>query len=345
MEIIDIFKGAVDAKASDIILISNLPISYKIGGKITPISDVLLHPHDTHTLIEAMCSMATDKTKFDELLTGGDCDFSLSISNIGRFRVNAYRQRGTLASVIRTVMFDLPRPQTLGIPSSVIDTGKLTKGLVLVTGAAGCGKSTTLACIVDAINETRNCHIITLEDPVEFIHKHKKSIVSQREVFSDTRSYDIALRASLRQSPDVILLGEMRDFETIRTAMTAAETGQLLLSSLHTNSVAKTINRIIDVFPSEQQQQIRLQLSLVLKVVVCQQLLPSVSGMLVPAFEIMHVTPAIANMIRDSKINQIAAELHQNRDNGMITMRDSIEDLYSAQKITRETADMFIDLG
>ena len=212
---------------------------------------------------------------------------------------------------------------------------------MLVTGTASSGKSTTLACLIDRINTERNCHIITLEDPVEFIHKHKRSIVSQREIRLDTENYATALRAALRQSPDVILLGEMRDFETIRTAVTAAETGHLVFSSLHTNGVSKSIDRIIDVFPAEQQQQIRMQLSMVLQAVVSQQLLPAVDGSLVPAFEVMVVNPAIRNMIRSGKTKQIDAEIYAGRSEGMCTMDASIQQLLSEGKITDETAQLY----
>ena len=340
MDIQEILSSAVAQKASDIFLISNLPVSFKIDGNIVAQSEERLSPDNTYQLIESIYHLNQNKS-FPNLLDIGDDDFSFSLSGIGRFRINTYKQRNTLAAVIRTVFFDLPDPEELGIPDSIIGLSKKTKGLVLVTGIAGCGKSTTLACIIDAINRTRNCHIITLEDPVEFIHRHQKSIVSQREIASDTRDYHVALRAALRQSPDVILLGEMRDLETINTALTAAETGQLVLSSLHTIGAAKTIDRIIDVFPPEQQQQVRMQLSMILQTVVSQQLLPSADGKLVPAFEIMHVNPAIRNMIREGRIHQIDSAIFAGQAEGMVTMDHSIQQLYEQGKITEDIATLY----
>ena len=246
--------------------------------------------------------------------------------------------RGTLSAVVRVITFSLPSPDELGIPNTIIKTGSLPKGLVLVTGPAGSGKSTTLACIVDHINENMEKHIITLEDPLEFLHRHKKSIVSQREINVDTESYVTALRASLRQSPDVILLGEMRDYETIEVAMTAAETGHLVISTLHTIGAANTIDRIIDVFPANQQRQIAVQLSMVLQAVVSQQLVPGIDGRRVPAFEIMTITPAILNMIRDNKIPQIEGIIYSSNKEDMLSMDNSLINLYKNNKITAETA-------
>ena len=337
MDITAILESAVKQSASDIFIISNLPVSFKIDGVVTPQGGQRLTPDDTEQMLRTIYGLQKNRS-YESFLEQGDDDFSFSLSGVGRFRVNAYRQRNTLAAVIRTVLFTLPDPKELGIPPQVIDIARKGKGLALVTGVAGCGKSTTLACIIDAINASRSCHIITLEDPVEFIHRHNRAIVSQREIFSDTASYVTALRAALRQSPDVILLGEMRDYETINIAMTAAETGQLVLSSLHTIGAAKTIDRIIDVFPALQQRQIRVQLSLVLQTVVSQQLLPSVDGGLVPAFEIMNVTPAIRNMIREEKVHQIDGAIMSGQQDGMVTMDASILGLYRAGRISAETA-------
>ncbi|MEG0912403.1 MAG: PilT/PilU family type 4a pilus ATPase [Oscillospiraceae bacterium] len=341
MDIREILKNAVAKKASDIIIICHQPVSFRINGAIIPQYDEKLTPEDTQLLLKQIFDNA-GKPERDAFVQTGDSDFSLSLSGVGRFRVNAYRQRNSFAAVIRSVMFDLPLPSDIGIPPEVMRVAEINNGFVLVTGAAGSGKSTTLACLVDKINSERNCHIITLEDPVEYIHRHKCSIVSQREIHLDTISYETALRAALRQSPDVILLGEMRDFETIRIAMTAAETGHLLLSSLHTNSVSKSIDRIIDVFSAEQQQQIRMQLSMVLQAVVSQQLLPSVDGGLVPAFEIMLVNPAIRNMIRSGKVKQIDSEIHAAQRDGMVTMDASIQKLLREGKITEETAQLYL---
>ena len=269
---------------------------------------------------------------------GGDDDFSFAVPGLSRFRVSAYKQRGALSAVIRIITFDLPDYSELGIPDTIINMGNGSGGMILVTVPAGSGKSTTLACIIDHINKTRDKHIITLEDPLEYLHRHNRSIVSQREINVDTENYVTALRAALRQSPDVILLGEMRDYETISIAMTAAETGHMLFSTLHTIGAANTIDRIIDVFPANQQRQVAVQLSMVLSAVVSQQLLPAVDGGVVPAFEIMTVNPAIRNMIRDNKIPQIEGLLYSSSKEDMISMDSSILKLYQEGRITRETA-------
>lgn len=261
-------------------------------------------PEQTSEILEAIYQMANNRD-ISRLHNTGDDDFSFSIPGLSRFRINAYKQRGSLAAVIRVIAFQLPDPAELSIPEDVMSIADLTKGMVLVTGSAGSGKSTTMACLIDRINHSREGHIITLEDPLEYLHRHDRCIVSQREICTDTENYITSLRATLRQSPDVILLGEMRDHETIQTAMTAAETGHLILSSLHTLGAANSLNRIIDVFEPSQQHQIIMQLSMVLQAVISQQLLPDVNGKNIPVFEIMRLTPAIRNMIRDNKIHQI----------------------------------------
>ena len=269
----------------------------------------------------------------------GDDDFSFSIPGVSRFRVNAYKQRGSLAAVIRVIAFRLPDPAELSIPEDVMNISDYTRGMVLVTGSAGSGKSTTMACLIDRINHTREGHIITLEDPLEYLHRHDRCIVSQREICTDTESYLTSLRATLRQSPDVILLGEMRDHETIQTAMTAAETGHLVFSSLHTLGAANTIERIMDVFEPSQQHQIALQLSMVLQAVISQQLLPTADGKgRVAAFEVMIANPAIRSLIRDGKTHQIQATVQTSRAQGMITMDDALFDLYQGGVITRDMA-------
>lgn len=267
----------------------------------------------------------------------GDDDFSFSIPGLSRFRINAYKQRGSLAAVIRVIAFQLPDPAELSIPEDVMSIADLTKGMVLVTGSAGSGKSTTMACLIDRINHSREGHIITLEDPLEYLHRHDRCIVSQREICTDTENYITSLRATLRQSPDVILLGEMRDHETIQTAMTAAETGHLILSSLHTLGAANSLNRIIDVFEPSQQHQIIMQLSMVLQAVISQQLVPDVNGKNIPVFEIMRLTPAIRNMIRDNKIHQIDGVISSSPGQ-MRSMDQSLFELYKNGRITKETA-------
>ena len=273
-----------------------------------------------------------------QLLNHGDDDFSFAVTGLSRFRVSAYKQRGALSAVVRVITFDLPHPEDIGIPQNIIDFGMMPKGLVLVTGPAGSGKSTTLSCIVDAINHNCHKHIITLEDPIEYLHRHQNSIISQREINVDTESYVTALRASLRQSPDVILLGEMRDYETIDVAMTAAETGHLIISTLHTIGAANTIDRIVDVFPANQQRQISVQLSMVLQAIISQQLVPSVDGGMIPAFEIMTVTPAIRNMIREKKVPQIDGIVYSSSRDDMISMDSSLLKLYQEGRITKDTA-------
>ncbi len=337
MELNQMLKEAVDKDASDIFLVSGLPLSYKINSSIHLQSEEKLSPDDTRALILSIYQLAGGRDP-KRLLEQGDDDFSFSLPGISRFRVSTYKQRGSLAAVIRVVKFELPDPVQMGIPQTVMDLAHLKKGLVLVTGTAGSGKSTTLACMIDLINSTRNCHVITLEDPIEYLHRHKKSVVSQREISNDTESYVSALRAALRQAPNVILLGEMRDYETISTALTAAETGHLVFSTLHTVGAANTIDRVIDAFPSNQQPQIRVQLSMVLQAVVSQQLLTAKDGTVAPAFEIMKVNGAIRNMIRESKVHQIDTVIASSSGEGMVSMDASILELYRQGKISAEEA-------
>ena len=324
--------------AADLFIVAGRQLSCKKDGRIETIGEERLMPADTAQLIRDIYSLA-DGRDLSRLQTRGDDDFSFAVSGLSRFRVSAYMQRGSMAAVIRIITFELPDPRALGIPEAVISLGSLPRGLVLVTGPAGSGKSTTLACIIDAINQTQEKHIITMEDPLEYLHRHKKSIVSQREISSDTESYVTALRASLRQSPDVILLGEMRDFETISIAMTAAETGHLVLSTLHTPGAASTIDRIIDVFPPGQQRQIAVQLSTTLQAVVSQQLLQAADGSArTAAFELMTMTPAIRNMIRENKIPQIDGMIYSASSDTMFSMDTSLAALCRSGRITREEA-------
>lgn len=335
IHITEMLQKATNANASDIFIVAGLPLSYKVNGILHSEGERLM-PKDTELLIRSIYELDGNRS-MNHFLETGDDDFSFAVPGLSRYRVSTYKQRGSLAAVIRVIAFELPNPEILGIPSVVLSLTSLTKGLVLVTGPAGSGKSTTLACLVDRINSSRQNHIITLEDPLEFLHRHKKSIVSQREISTDTDNYLTALRAALRQSPDVILLGEMRDHETIQTVMTAAETGHLVLSSLHTVGAANTISRIIDVFEPSQQHQIAVQLSMVLRAVVSQQLVPSINGEMIPAFEIMIMTPAISNMIRDNKIHQIEGIIYTSAKEDMISMDNSLLQLYKENKISRET--------
>lgn len=329
-------KRSVNDEASDLFIIAGGPVCEKLDKRMAFISDGRLLPDETEELIQGLYQQA--KRPMDHYRECGDDDFSFSVPGLARFRVNAYRQRGSMAAVVRIVSFDIPDWEKLHIPKQIMDLADMTHGMVLVTGTAGSGKSTTQACIIDRINRTREAHIITLEDPIEYLHRNQRSIVSQREIATDTEDYLSALRACLRQAPDVILLGEMRDHETIHTAMTAAETGHLLIATLHTKGARNTIDRIVDAFPSAQQEQIRAQLSMVLRTVVSQQLLPSTSGDIVPAYEIMHVNGNIRGLIRDGKTHQIDNSISTGKNEGMISMDQSILELYRAKQITRETA-------
>ncbi len=334
---LEIIDYALEKDASDIFIIPGQAPSCKIGKKIVPVSEEERVTAETSKeYIKEAYRLAN--RDINTLLVSGDDDFSISINSKARLRVSTYKQRGSLAAVFRIVNFGIPDYKEFNIPEDIMALSETQKGLILVTGTACTGKSTTLACIIDRINSTRETHIITLEDPIEFIHRHNKSIISQREVGIDTDGYVPALRACLRQAPDVILVGEMRDYETIQIAMTGAETGHLILSSLHTLGAIKTIDRIIDVFPPTQQQQIRVQLASLLETVVSQQLVPTVDGGLVPAFEIMHATPAIRNMIRESKVHQIETVIGMSAESGMVLMDDSLFDLYKSGKITKDTA-------
>lgn len=336
-KIIENLERAVHSEVSDIFIVVGLPISIRRHGKIERIFEKPMTPEDTDRIVREIYTLA-DNRDISRLETKGDDDFSFALPGISRFRISAYKQRGTLSAVIRLISFELPDPKDLGIPDYILNLGHYKKGMVLVTGPAGSGKSTTLSCIIEQVNKTQEKHIITLEDPLEYLHQHNKSIVSQREINVDTESYVTALRASLRQSPDIILLGEMRDYETIGVAMTAAETGHLLFSTLHTIGASNTIDRIIDVFPANQQKQISVQLAMSLRAVISQQLVPTTDGRRALAYEIMTVTPAIRNMIRENKVHQIEGLIYSSAKPDMISMDNSLLELFKAGRITKETA-------
>lgn len=337
MNIREILEKSVAKNASDIFIVAGQPVTIKVFNQLVPLDETRLLPDDTNQLIQDIYTLSQERNN-KLLVEKGDDDFSFSIRGLSRFRVSTYKQRGSYAAVIRVISFELPHPEEIGISQDIIELSNIKKGLILVTGPAGSGKSTTQACMIDYINKTQSKHIITLEDPIEHLHSHNKSIVSQREISIDSESYIDALRAALRQAPDVILLGEMRDYETINTALTAAETGHVVISTLHTIGAATTIDRIIDVFPANQQHQIRLQLAMTLETVISQQLVPTIDGKLVPVFEIMKSTPAIKNLIRENKIHQIDGIIASSASNQMISMDNSLLQLVNQNIITKETA-------
>ena len=337
MELLTLLKQAVQIQASDIFIIAGRPAAFGINYNIENYDENVLNPNNTKALIEGIYGL-TNGRKSTILEERWNDDFSFTVKGISRFRVSAYIQRGSYAAVIRVISFEMPDPNIFGIPDSILKLTEQKKGLVIVTGSAGSGKSTTLACMIDKINREQKKHIITLEDPLEYLHSHKKSIVSQREIGSDASDYLSALKSALRQRPDVILLGEMRDIETISIALTAAETGHMIFSTLHTVGAANTIDRILDVFTSGQRQQIAVQLSLILEAVVSQQLLPTVDGKMVLATEIMKMSPAVRNLIRENKIHQLDNVIQSSQDKDMISMDSSIWKLYQEGKISAETA-------
>jgi twitching motility protein PilT len=336
MNIRDILSYAVEINASDVILVPGLPVSYKVDGCIRRDDEEKQTSDTIQSMVCKMYEYAGNRSI--DMLAEGDDDFSFSLSGLARFRTNVFRQRNSLASVIRIVSFDLPDRHDLCIPDNVIALSQYTRGLVLVTGPAGSGKSTTLACMIDAVNTTRNAHIITIEDPIEYLHQHKRSVVTQREIATDTENYASALRSALRQAPDVILLGEMRDYEAIKAAVTAAETGHLVISTLHTTGAVNTVDRIMDSFPPAQQQQIRIQLSMVLRGIVSQQLLPRIGGGETPAFEVVVCNNAIRNMIRESNIHQMESIVYSSASEGMITMDAYLLNLVKEGQVTPESA-------
>ena len=334
----EILRKALQYHGSDVFVVPGSQIMTKANGKMIPITEEKALPNDIAVLVDRAYELA--RRDRDTLHDEGDDDFSFAVRDLSRFRCNTYRQRGSLAMTCRVVAFGIPNPKEKNIPDVVMRLAELRSGMILVTGPAGNGKSTTLACLVDQINATRSGHIITIEDPIEYLHPHKQCIVSQREVPGDASSFARALRAALRQAPDVIMLGEMRDIETISTAITAAETGHLLLSSLHTLGAAKTIDRVIDAFPANQQNQIRAQLSMVLRAVVSQRLILTKDGSLQPVFEVMYVNPAIQNLIREGKTHQIDNAIFGGGAD-MLSMDTELARLLRDDRIDREQAVLY----
>lgn len=335
MNILDLLSKTIEKKASDLHITVAVPPMVRVNGSLQRLGDQSLTPQDTIDIANQMLS----EKQLQDLEARGELDLSYSNPGLGRFRVNIYKQRGSYGIAIRVVSLKIPTIEELGMPSVLYELARKQRGLILVTGPTGSGKSTTLAAIVDYINKERSCHILTLEDPIEYLHKHAKSMVNQREIGSDSTNFAVALRSALRQDPDVILVGEMRDLETMSIALTAAETGHLVLSTLHTIGAAKTIDRIIDVFPPFQQQQIKVQLSTVLEGIISQQLLPKADGSgRVAALEVMVTNTALKNLIREGKTHQIQSLIQTGGKQGMKTMDASIAELYRKGLITREAA-------
>ncbi len=333
MDFFRLVQEGIEKKASDIHITVGLPIVFRVNGELIKVEEANLSPEDTEKIARVMLK----EKQFHELEEKGEIDISYSTPGVGRFRINIFRQRGSYGIAIRIIPLTIPTLEELGLPLIVKDLARLPRGLILVTGPTGSGKSTSLAYMIDQINKERKCHIITLEDPIEYLHKHNKSIVNQREMGNDSLSFANALRAALRQDPDVILVGEMRDLETISIALTAAETGHLVLSTLHTLGAAKTVDRIIDVFPPHQQQQVRIQLSSVAEAIISQQLLPTADGKArVAAFEVMLATSAISNLIREEKTHQIDTAIQTGSKLGMQTLDNSLLNLYKRGLITKD---------
>ena len=336
MELSELLKKAYDLGGSDIFILPGAPVTCKVKGDMVALSDDIAKPDGTKLLVQQAYELGG--RDMNKLYQEGDDDFSFALAGLSRFRCNAYIQRGTVAATCRMVAFGLPDPRELGVPDLVMELTRNLNGMILVTGPAGSGKSTTLACMIDRINSERAGHIVTIEDPIEYIHRHKKSLVSQRDVPNDAPTFARALRAALREAPDVILLGEMRDIESIKIAITAAETGHLLMSSLHTTGASKTLDRILDTFPAEQQAQVRMQLSMVLRAVVSQRLVPRIGGGQVAVFEVMTVNPAVQNLIRDGRTHQIDNAIFGGAGQGMISMDNELQRLYRAGVISRDVA-------
>ncbi len=332
----DLLKRMLEMNGSDLHITTNSPPQVRVHGVLQPLDLPQLAPAETKSLAYSVMTDA-QKHRFEENL---ELDFSFGLKGLARFRANVFNQRGAAAAVFRVIPFEIKTFDNLGLPPVVAKLCERPRGLVLVTGPTGSGKSTTLAAMLDKINGDRHDHILTIEDPIEFVHQHKNCLVNQREVHSDTKGFTEALRSALREDPDVVLIGEMRDLETIEAALRIAETGHLTFATLHTNSAASTINRIIDVFPAHQQPQIRAQLSLVLEGILCQALLPKIGGVgRVMAMEIMVPNAAIRNLIREDKIHQIYSAMQSGQDRfGMQTLNQSLATLYFQKQITLDTA-------
>lgn len=335
MSVLDLLKLAHEHKASDVHLTVHSPVMFRIHGQLRPLNDQVLTASATLELAKELLT----NEQYEAFEDKGDLDLSYGIPEVSRYRVNVFKQQGHVGLTIRLIPSKIPAMEELGLPLMAEEFAKKPQGLLLVTGPTGSGKSTTLAAIIDYMNRNRSAHIITLEDPIEFVHTHKSCIVNQREIGIDTETFSSGLRAALRQDPDVILVGEMRDLETISIAITAAETGHLVLGTLHTADAPQTIDRIIDVFPPESQQQVRVQLANVMLGVLAQRLLPTTGGNgRVAAMEVLVNTPAVSNLIRSDKVHQIRSAMQTGKAQGMQTMEMSLRELLQQRRITVETA-------
>ena len=338
MDIKELLQLTIDRQASDLHLIAGIPPYVRVEGQLAAVTNEEVLTPD---MIIKFLKEILDPEQFERLSVNKEIDFSLAYSQKARFRVNAYTQKGSLAVSFRLIPLEIPDLEGLGLPKILHSFTGLKQGFVLVTGPTGHGKSTTLASMINEINQTRSEHIVTIEDPIEFVFKSQNSIISQREMGDDTHSWQIALRSVLREDPDVVLIGEMRDRETIASAITAAETGHLVFATLHTNSAAQTVDRVVDVFPEEQQEQVRLQLSSVIEAVFSMRLIPSTGGRRVVAHEIMLGTSAIKTAIRDGKTHQIDNIIQTSTEVGMNTLEMSLASLVRQGKITLETAQSY----
>jgi twitching motility protein PilT len=331
----ELLKTLVEMGGSDLHITTSTPPQVRVHGHLQRLAGAELAPSETKQLAYSVLT-DSQKKRFEETL---ELDFSFGLKGLARFRCNMFNQRGAVGAVYRVIPEKISSFQELSLPAVLATLAERPRGLVLVTGPTGSGKSTTLAAMIDKINKERHDHILTIEDPIEFVHQHQGCLVNQREVHSDTQSFSMALRAALREDPDIVLIGEMRDLETVESALRIAETGHLTFGTLHTNSTAQTISRIIDIFPANQQGQIRTQLSLVLEGIVCQALLPKIGGGRVVALEIMIPTPAIRNLIREDKIHQIYSSMQTGQEKlGMQTMNQSLATLYQRKQVTLEVA-------
>ncbi|RKX31867.1 MAG: type IV pili twitching motility protein PilT [Candidatus Zixiibacteriota bacterium] len=325
-----LLEEMVKMDASDLHITVGSPPVCRVDGKLVKMAYDILTPDDTKKLAYSIMN-EKQRLKFE---TSSELDLSFGIEQMSRFRCNVFMQRGNVAVALRQIPYKIRTFEELGLPKVIADMAKLPRGLVLVTGPTGSGKSTTLAAIIDKINKERQCHIITVEDPIEYLHRHQQSIINQREVYSDTQSFSSALKYALREDPDVVLVGEMRDLETIEAALNIAETGHLAFATLHTNSTSESINRIIDVFPTNQQEQVRISLSFSLQAIVSQCLIPQMGGGRAMSMEVMICTPAIRALVRDDKVHQIYSMIQSGQKYGMCTMNQSLANLYNAGKIS-----------